>query len=185
MRATLLLTSLALLTATTHAQDAAPLDIKGFRLGMPQAEAVAKGGLECSRLAGTTRTFCSKSWRSRNEAVDTVAGVPTTYFHVGILPDETVGSIYVTFAADQFDKVRQALASKYPTLQCKNSIVQNRAGASFDQVDCDMAQNGHTLLLEKRSSKVDISSINLISAAQFKELQESEAARKEKAKKDI
>lgn len=185
MRKTLFMSSLVLCAAVAHSQASEPLDIKGFWLGMPQAEAVAKGSLECMRLPGTTKTSCSKSWRVRNDAVDTIAGVPTTWFNLGILPNETVGSIYVTFAADQFAKVRAALESKYPTLRCENSVVQNRAGASFDQVSCEMKQGGNYLQLEKRSSKVDSSALSVISAEQFKELEQSEAARKEKAKKDI
>lgn len=77
----------------------------------------------------------------------------------------------------KFDEALDALTLKWGAPHIETSVIQNRAGASFEQVEAIWNDGSITLRLERHGSRIDNPTLSLIGAEAIK------AMRKESAEK--
>jgi hypothetical protein len=78
------------------------------------------------------------------------------------------------FTPEGFDAVLEAVKSKYPLLECNDSIVSNAMGASFQQMICILEGSEATLIIRKFTSSIENSSLSLTSRRRFDEMEEQD-----------
>lgn len=183
MRNTLL--ALVLLSGTVCAQEIA---IKEFVLGGDLRAEAAKGGMTCgpSPIKGSAAEWCHPPYaqEQRSDAVRTIANASTrSVFLLGF--DNKLGSIRWTFAQSSFALVRDAFREKYPSLKCVDSVVQNRAGANFEQTECVYRSATATLTIKRRGSDLTEGSIDATSQEHERLWEADHKKRTGEAKKDI
>lgn len=153
--------ALVALAVTAHAE---PITLKGLAPGMTKAE------LEAAYTGFTSSCMKPKSAPSGTEvcgyttgkrslvdirALDTFGGVRVDRW-VAILNDDVAKSIVVNLASDDFERVVAALTERWGKPESeKNSVVQNRMGATFDQIETTWKSEGSVLVAKKRRGKVD------------------------------
>ncbi len=120
------------------------IEIKGLKLGMSKADVESNVG------------------KIRGSFIDgfTIGGVGGKYLAVKFHEDKLDNVMFI-FKPDGFEAVRRAVASKYPALTCSDSTVQNRAGASFEQVRCELNSDGTRFSLTRISGDVNTSMLTL------------------------
>ncbi len=121
------------------------IEIKGLKLGMSKADVESKFG-EISK-SGFIYEF-------------TIGGIEGKYLKLKFHEDK-LDDIYFSFNSDGFEAVRGAVASKYPALKCKNSTVENRMGASFVQVECNLNSDNAMFSLTRISGDIKTSMLTL------------------------
>ena len=142
------------------------VEIKGLRLGMPEAEAAA-------------------IYRAMPDV--TVAGASPKFAEdpnpLGLKYENgALSQLVFFFAPADFDQVRSALKTKYPSLKCETSSVNNRAGAKFTQEECKLASGDTMLSLSKFVNDIQTSALTMMS---IKKLTDSADARQKAATSDL
>jgi hypothetical protein len=131
---------------------AEPIIIKGIYLGMSKAE-----------FDEFIPDITYRSW--------TVGGVKSKHVGSAATPkfeDGKLVSFLFWFDSSEYESVRNAVASKYPKLRCKNSTAQNHYGASFKNERCTL---GTEFSIERYSSDIETSSLSMISNEELKKLE--------------
>ena len=138
---------------TAAAQQAPPLGFKDLILGMPLAESGLSTRLNCKHENPPRCVYLGKY---AGGPAETIAGEPINAILLS-RRDGAIDSIMVTFKAKAFEQVRDGLAEKYPGLKCAHAQVQNRMGATFDQVVCsyETADGNHVELDKRGGGTVD------------------------------
>lgn len=172
-----LIAALLLVAGSAGAQER--LGFKDLELGKPFAQAASAKGMKCAPYQEAGRKICHylAEYSARKE---TVGGRPVESVSVVTMAG-VIQSVLVSFKADGFDDVRDAVASKYHDLRCQASTVQNRMGAVFDQVQCEASRPDGVLILQKRMQTVDDSMLFFESAAE----RSRDGKRSATAKKDL
>lgn len=115
--------------------DVAVVDIKGVRLGLERTAV--------EEIIGNLYNYKEKNFTIA-EVLPSTGRLPQTSYI-----DEKLSSFYFPFPAKDFESIRGAITSKYPMTRCTNSAVQNRMGASFGQVSCEIIMIDGVLALRK------------------------------------
>lgn len=172
-----------LAVASAEVAAAEEIGIKDFVLGGDLRAEAARAGLECDANSNRPDS-CSNFRRTYSELGRTIAGVPAkSLYFFGF--DNKLGWIRYVFDQRNFTLVRAAFLDKYPALQCVESTVQNRMGATFEQTVCSVASPAATLTIRRRSSDLSEGSVE-VQSAEFMELVQADIQRKKgAAKKDI
>ncbi len=131
--------------------DVSVVDIKGVRLGLERAAV--------EEIVGNLYNYKEKNFTIA-EVLPTSGMPPTTQYI-----DEKLSTFYFPFPSKDFESIRSAITSKYPMTRCTNSAVQNRMGASFGQVSCEIISNDGTLTLQKYGSSTESGNLMMISNA--------------------
>lgn len=102
----------------------------------------------------------------------TVAGVQTKYSYnsprVKFFEDR-LDSFLFYFDSDEFENVLLAVKNKYPSISCKDSKVNNKMGAVYDQIICREYDANAVLSIERFAGNLDTSSLSLDSLRSIKE----------------
>jgi hypothetical protein len=173
----------------------APLDIKGLYPGQPigAAEKIAPGlGLACGWFGTLGPTLeCHYSPRSRYSkepsvpALDTIAGRAALLWLL-TARDGALTSVSATFRTQDFDLIAAALREKYGAeTKRADSTIQNRAGATFDQVQIEWRAADRTLVITKRGGKVDTGRIKLVSDQELLDSKRDQEKGAKDAAKDL
>lgn len=125
------------------------IEIKGVKLGMPR-DAVED-------IIGNLYTYKEKYFTIGD--VGTESGKPPLAEYI----DEKLSSLYFAFSSKNFESVRDAVWAKYPTMKCAVSRINNRMGASFEQVDCRLTSSNGVLTMQRFSGTLDSGDLFLIS----------------------
>lgn len=177
MRSAVVFTVLASLSLPALAQSG--LGFKDVVLGQPLGHGPVAKRLECRPSSCWYMAPRSmEALRAKN--YETIGGYMVSTLSVD-MHDEKVDRIAVSFHTNGFDNVRAGLAEKYPALKCEAGSVQNRAGATFDQVVCSVTDATGELQLLKRSGKIDDAALTIVSKAHVERSKMS----RQKAQKDI
>jgi hypothetical protein len=182
MKATAVL--LAALACSAGAQE---ITIKDFAIGGSLKAEGARAGLFCrgSNVATTSMQFCASApTRPPAPSAQTIAGVPaTSVYFFGY--DDVLGDVWFSFEPSSFSIVRDAMKEKYPALNCKESTVQTRTGASFDQTVCTYETPDAMIVVERRASKVTESQVRVTTKAHLAAGDADRAKRASSGKKDL
>lgn len=187
---TITLFAVWLLPALAVAQaPAPPLELKGLYPGQALADAASHApglmlscGWASDSKARQTCYYRPPSKYSKEPpvpALETVAGRATISWFL-MARDGALASLTATIHSNHFDSIAAALREKFGQEESREaSTIQNRAGASFDQVELEWRRGDRTLMLKKRAGKVDTGRIYLVSD---QELRDSKAEREKGAK---
>lgn len=182
---------LAALLYPTLASGAEPLSLKGIAPGMTVEQVDAQhpglaakcgvwkdGGSRCTYSAARE---AGRSGAGAIPSLTTLAGINVELWLIR-LREGKVASVTVGGSSKDFDRLIAAISEKHgkPTTLTESTI-QNRAGASFDQVEAQWIIADTSLQIRKRSGNVDRMMVTLGSKTD-RELMEKE--RQENAKKD-
>ena len=96
---------------------------------------------------------------------ETLANAPIEIMWVGILTSQ-VSVISLSFKTDNFNQINSALTEKYGAGISTKSIIQNRAGAAFDNEDITWTKGSNTMLLSQRRGKIDTAALIVTTARQ-------------------
>jgi hypothetical protein len=177
----------ALLATLACSAGAQEITIKDFALGGSLKGEGARAGLTCrdAPLPSSSIQYCALApARPATPAAQTIAGVPATdVYFMGY--DDVLGEVRFSFSPASFAIVRDALKEKYPALECKDSTVQTRAGASFDQTVCRYETAAAEIVVERRSSKVTQSQVRVTTKAHMAAGQADQSKRASTGKKDL
>lgn len=175
------------LLALACSASAQEITIKDFALGGSLKAEGARAGLVCrvGALPSSSIQYCATPpLRPPAPEAQTIAGVPATdVYFMGY--DDVLGEVRFSFDPASFSIVRDALKEKYPALNCKESTVQTRAGASFDQTICSYETAAAEVSLERRASKVTQSQLRVTTKAHVAAAQADQAKRAGQGKKDL
>lgn len=117
----------------------------------------------------------------RIEALDTLAGVPVKRW-LATMRKGTTDSIMVLQDNGDFERVKAAMEQKFGRpFSVEPGEVQNRMGATFDQIKIRWSLEGRLLTIQKRSGKLDEMMILLSSEAAMRERAEDVRNRRPKA----
>lgn len=157
-----LFAALLLVVGSTGAQER--LGFKDLEIGKPFARAASMKDMTCAPYQEAGRKICHYL-AAHSARKETIGGRPVQSVSVVTMAG-VIQSVLVSFKADGFDDVRDAVASKYQDIRCQPSTVQNRMGAVFDQVQCEASRPEGVLILQKRIQTVDDSMLFIESAAE-------------------
>lgn len=126
--------------------DVPEIEIKGVKLGMSKKAVEAIVGAPGKK--GYTPF--------------TIGGVGTYNFDQPSFgyTDGKFSNLMFLFKSEKFDDLKAAVSTKYPSLRCTQSEIQNRLGIKFQQVQCSLADKNGMLSLTKYSSQLDIGYLN-------------------------
>ena len=166
---------------------AEPITLKGLGPGMTkeQMEELHPGfTARCSAITNspTYDEACGSIGASRADRADlvTFAGVRATSY-TALLKNGVAQTLMVMIAADDFEQAEAAVTERWgKPAERKTGTIQNRMGASFDQIETRWARDGTILRGAKRGGKVDTATFTLISESG---LGERDKSRKDAAKK--
>ena len=142
-------------TESKKVAEAPLIEIKGITIGMPMQDykaIIATNGDAFFSIGGVT----GKS------------PMPPMFEH----REGKLDSFVFFFEPQEFSRVLEAVKSKYPSMGCKNSEVQNRMGASFPQVECVLAGTNSTLRVSKYAGDITTSMLSLTSKERLKEYED-------------
>ena len=191
----MLATAFVALVAAASAQETPSL--KGLRPDLAREEVekvypdLAK---RCSTLKGRNVVSCYyappkpelEKYRPRIADLDTLAGEPVKNWLLILDPQSAVDSVAVTLFTPSFDRVVGALTERYgKPSNTETSVVQNRAGASFDQVEVTWKIGDSHLVVNKRSSTIDEMSVSLSTRSRIAEWAQREKGKTKDAAKDL
>jgi hypothetical protein len=165
--------------APAIAQDVAPLEFKGIRIGekLNQDQATARRMMcrptECLYLL-------SERVKSNRDDLETIAGSNVQAMTVKIGDDGLVDRLEISAGTVAFDDVKAAFAAKYSPLKCDNTKVQSRLGATMDQSVCTFDTPAGRLRLVRRIN-VD----TMVVVMESRRSIERRASEKESKKSDI
>lgn len=130
------------------ASQAAALDIKGIQVDQP-ADCAFIQGLETRR--GTFAQACENKKSIWLTEISFLQGSATMLVH------QSAEGIVLAVQVLKFDfsDALDALTLKYGPPKLKRSTVQNRMGASFDQLEATWKDGDRTLYLQRHGSTVD------------------------------
>lgn len=157
---------LLLVTMLLSSMFAKDIDIKGLKIGMTFEEA-------------NKIVKFNKGQRFSFAINPTFGGVKAEYLAIE-LKNNKISNIAVNLKSDDFDNVIGALLDKYD-LKCKDSLVQTKIGAKYNQVKCSYSSNGVNLIVEKYSGNVSESLIMVLVPPTEEEIKKEN----EKVKNDI
>lgn len=155
------------------ASNAEPVTLKGLAPGMTKAqiEEAHKGITRlCTKPAHRPGgELCGYSTKKGSladiPALDSFAGVPATMWLV-VLKDGVATSVGVNLESGYFERVAAALTERWGSPASREaSVVANRMGAQFDQVEAKWRIDGSVLIATKRGSKVDEMRVTLTTSA--------------------
>lgn len=176
MKLTLLF--IGMLAATCAAEASrpllAPLEIKGVALDMPMEQIVLlypEFDKTCSKQRGSLRTTCmhsipkdgensrsqySRSMYARYPGLQTFGGAQIDYFVISYFDTPRADEITIKLQNSKWSSVSDALIAKFgpPESEIK-SVVQNRYGANFDQLELIWTDGKDVLSLTKIGADVD------------------------------
>lgn len=152
MRNTWMAALLALAAAGgAHAEEPVgdSIEIKGYRLGMPQSEAV-----------DLTKPYLNegKVFTIGGARVKTPQGVPMLSYFDGVLD-----SLYTTFSPVSFDAIEVAVRTRYPRLSCVDSQMVTRAGVAYPQRICKLRDSLGVATLARYSGSSSEGSLLVVS----------------------
>jgi hypothetical protein len=163
------------------------LNLKGLYIGLSLEEAkkvAPKLTDRCSTTRDLTGYSCYYSSKHHG-GNETVANKPVLSW-MTIHDGQNVSGLYVTMDSGSFDHIVAALETKWGKPSSKDeSMVSNRMGAKFDQVEVSWVKDGVKLRATKRGSKVDEMRITLVSEAALKKFNEDKAKSAADAAKDL
>ena len=142
--------------------DSAPLDIKGFHVGMKNWEVTAH-----------ERDFCyAKVCGLSHKTPFTVGGVTGKFLNATY--DDSAAANLVEFGFDSFGfkNLRNALVSKYPDTKCVNSEVITRLGIHVPQVVCRYETDRDGIYLMRVAGNINKSLLFIMSAEKREEVKE-------------
>lgn len=128
------------------------IEIKGLAVGMTEEEVATA---------------------SRAQGEFTVGAVASKYSHSDVslkFFEGRLDTLYFFFAPAGFSDVLAAVKSKFPAIKCSESKTQNRMGAQFLQVECELKQAGASLSIRRLAGDIETSSLSLISDRFVQEL---------------
>ena len=170
------------------------LELKGFKPGMSADDAKA--------LMGPLATRCSKS----KESIFTSCYYATKYSgrlypQVELLEslanrrpiswlfqidENQLASATVHLPTRDHEHIVKALTEKYGAPKsATKSTVQNRAGASFEQMETDWYLGGDLLRVRQRAGQIDEMSVMVVSTRSMERFQQESAEHAKKASKDL
>jgi len=129
------------------------IEIKGITIGMPIQDykiIIANNGDGFFSIGGATGKSPS----------------PPLYK----IRDGKLDSFYFIFEPNDFPRVMEAVHNKYPGLNCTNKEIQNRMGATFNQVECALNGTNSLLNLSKYADDVETSMLMITSYEYLNEL---------------
>lgn len=179
--------ALAFTAATLAAHGADPLSLKGIAPGMTldQVEAAHPGFTKfCGDSAkagnGSCLVFISRTTRNPDvPSLATMGGAPVRSIDVKFIRGQ-VATVHVRMENVRFGSVLAGLNEKFgEPAKVENSSIQNRAGASFDQVEATWKGSSAELTLRKRAGSIDVMSMDLAGTEFAADL---EAQKKDRAK---
>jgi hypothetical protein len=159
-----------------------PYAFKELRIGMSLEQMKAqRTGLDCKKTNNPIGDIVCTSLSPN----DTIAGVQLKSIMVGFHND-VLTSVLLTFDSRSFRTVTSALSEKYgtPTSE-KTDIVQNRAGATFDNRNVVWKNASGELTASERFSKITDSSVQLFSADYRRFFMDRKAADQKGRAKDL
>ena len=152
------------LGAITFAASAEPISLKGLAPGMSKGklETAYKGLTSActkARNAPVPTEICGYTTKKRSlvdiPALDTFAGAPVERW-LAIVSEDVTTTILVTQSSSDYERVVAALTERWgKPASAKSSTVQNRMGATFDQMETEWRVDGSVLLAKKRGTTVD------------------------------
>lgn len=111
-------------------------------------------GIDSTYLVRTPHKLCDATEFALHAAnCFTVGGSPITNL-IGIPEDSKIIAFRIDFASSNYEAIKSAIISKYPSLNCTHSTVQNRMGAKFLAEDCTYITARETLSLQKYGSEL-------------------------------
>ena len=129
------------------------IEIKGITIGMPIQDyklIIANNGDGFFSIGGVTGKSPS----------------PPLYK----LRDGKLDSFTFIFEPSDFPRVLEAVKNKYPSINCNNNEVQNRMGATFNQVECVLDGTNSVLNLSKYAGDIETSMLMITSNEHLNEL---------------
>lgn len=169
------------------AVGAETLTIKDLPLGGDLRAEGARLGLWCGTMPGaqTKMEACTVMPSSNpTEQAKTIAGVPTkSVFLFGY--SNVLGAVMFTFDQAHFPSVRRAFTEKYPAMECRDSVVQNRLGASFEQTSCALEVEDVRLTLDRRGTDLGSGRVQVTTRAHAAAAGADAKRQAQEGKKDI
>lgn len=155
------LASLTLLVAAVA--DAAPIELKGITPGASIASVrTTYPGFACKEQGpGAGECHYVHSVDGGIEALNTLGGANTRVWGVRYANDR-IGAINVLLRSKDFDQVAAAFVEKYgkPTKR-QTSKIQNRMGASFEQVELVWSIKSEVLSVVRFAGDLETMAVNL------------------------
>jgi len=158
-----------------------PLGFKEFEIGGDLAAYAQSAGMRCMPPKEGVTT-CATS--TPNGSASTIAGVQVERIYFMGLQGR-LGDITVRFSSARFAEVLDAYRARFARIKCKESVVQNRMGAKFDQTECEHESAAGLVRLTKRGSNLDTAEVSLTSTELIKFFSRGAEEDRQKAKKDI
>lgn len=142
-----------------------PLEIKGFQVDKPvDCQKINEVGQEFGPYAKALSCESGKPfWSISGSFLDGYSVFTFSQSKERVLLSVSVGRI-------KFEDTLNALTVKYGPPTVKNSVIQNRMGASFDQVEATWKDGALLLALLKHSSTIDNPVLRLTGAELLKEV---------------
>lgn len=162
---TLAAIAMTIFSASTLAADSPPpIEFKAWRIGeTTYAETKENPQLSCRQYDKPIGDYICIALS------ETIAGVPASA--ILLFYGDKLSRVSVTFDADEFRRVKLALIEKYGRGKSEPSVVQNRAGVSFENETVIWQGQAASMKLIMRASKVDEARLELTannSLAEFK-----------------
>lgn len=143
------------LAISVLASQATALDIKGLEVDKP---------VDCEQInaleirSGKFAQSCENGMDSWYKEISFLSGKAS--MQLSQSPERTLLSVLLSNF--NFNEALDALTLKWGTPHIEKSIIQNRAGASFDQVEATWLDGKKRLILTKHGSRIDKPSLILI-----------------------
>jgi hypothetical protein len=161
--------------------------LKDFVLGGDLTAQAERAGLACgpSPMKGSREIWCRRTHSGpATDLSRTIGGVEAKGMFISGFENK-LGSIYYSFDQSNFSLIRAGLREKYPGLRCNDSTVQNRAGASFEQTECEISSETARLVATRRGSDISTGSVQVISTDHRQQMEAELKQRAGSAKKDL
>jgi hypothetical protein len=144
----------AMLCSSIALADQPAHEFKGLSAGMSYESALANPKLRLRCDENYNKPIADKLCHLRFDQNETIAGAPVKNILVSFYDDQ-LSEVIVYFRTRDFFLVKGALIEKFGKGLSKESVVQNRMGASFDNETVTWLGDNDVMELIKRSGDVD------------------------------
>ena len=138
------------------------IEIKGIYFGMPQVDFYKKFG---------------EPPTSNIVYIAGIEGQAQTYFE-----NKFLEKFVFIFESQNFESILESVKNKYPQMLCDKGMLQNKMGATFQQVECLLNdKTGNLYLVKYAGGNISKSILQLIKKSHLDQIK----IQQEKSKKDI
>lgn len=166
--------------------SAAPLDLKGIRLGAPQGEIAGRfEGLRCSGEPAITECVYHRKGMGANVTELNTLADELVEMWAFTFVDGKLGEVVVIIPHGSFSKVRAAMHQKFGPPKSEKKEFTNALGGRFTGVEDTWDARPEWLTAHEYYGNRDLSAISLVSSTYTARIQAHKAAQAKKRAKDL